>query len=88
MEAGVFVRDSVTGATSTGWLFVPPRVDKLLLFLFFTDTIIMGKITAAADNLKYKYHKEAAEHGPSDSKAEHAKDAAKYKAKEKVEKHT
>jgi hypothetical protein len=47
----------------------------------------MGKITAAADNLKSKFHKNAAEHGPDDQKAGHAQDAAKFKAKEKVEKH-
>ena len=48
----------------------------------------MGKITAAADNLKGKYHEKMAEHGPDSSKPEHAKDAAKFKAKEQVEKHT
>ena len=58
------------------------------VFYSYHLSIIMGKITAAADKVKSKFHKEAAEHGSSDSKAEHAKDAAKYKAKEKVEKHT
>ena len=48
----------------------------------------MGKITAAADNLKGKYHEKMAEHGPNDSKASHAADAAKFKAKEQVEKRT
>ena len=47
----------------------------------------MGKITAAADNLKSKYHEKMAQHGPTDSKAGHAADATKFKAKEHVEKH-
>ena len=46
----------------------------------------MGKITAAADSAKKEYHEKMAEHGPDSSKAEHTKDAAKYKAKEEAEK--
>ena len=47
----------------------------------------MGKIRAAGDKIKSKAHKKAAQHGRREESGHHAKEAAKYKAKSKAEKH-
>lgn len=45
----------------------------------------MGKVTAAAEKVKYKYHKEKAEHGRSETQGEHANEAAKASTKAEKE---
>ena len=47
----------------------------------------MGKVTAAGDKIKGEYHEQMAKHGPESTQGEHAADAAKFKTKEKAEKH-
>ena len=47
----------------------------------------MGKLQGSVDKAKGAYHEQMAKNGPDSSKGEHAAEAAKYKAKEKAEKH-